>query len=113
MTATKPKAYRSPRRRALAELTAIKNRLQWLINRWDVSGTVYEPVQKTYTEQHTGIERTYTDSVARKRRPEEYPENQAKEWETFYRQAEAAALEASELAEFALAQYRRCMGVQQ
>jgi hypothetical protein len=111
MTAPKPKTYRSPRRRALAELAAIKNRLQWLINRWDVSGTVYESVEKTYTEQHTGTERTYTDSVARKRQPHEYPENQAKQWEILYRQAEVAALEASELAEFALAQWRKCAGI--
>ena len=113
MSATKPKTYRSPRRRVLAELKAVKDRLQWLINRWDVEGTVYETVEQAYIDERTGQERTFTNSAPRKRRAEEYPENQAAQWQTLYRQAETAALEASELAEFALAQYRRCVGAQQ
>lgn len=103
------KTYRNPRRNALAQLKTIKDRLQWCLNGWTVSSTVYEPVEKTYTEQHTGIERTYTDSVTRKRRPEEYPENQADRWATLFNQASQAAREAQALAEFARENFHRCV----
>lgn len=105
--------HRNPRRAALAQLKAIKDRLQWCLNRWTVAGTVYEPVEKTYTEQHTGIERAYTDSVSRKRRAEEYPENSAAEWQKLYQQACQAEREAAALAEFAAAQWRECIARQQ
>jgi hypothetical protein len=107
------KTYRNPRRAALAQLKAIRDRLQWCMNRWTVSGTVYESVQKTYVEQHTGIERTYTDSNPRKRRPEEYPENTVADWATLYAQANEAALEANALAEFARREWHKCLEAQQ
>lgn len=110
---SKPKTFKSPRRAALSQLKQIKDRLQWCINRWTVASTVYEDVERTYTEQHTGAVRTYMDSRPRPRRSEEYPENQAQEWARLYDQASEAAIEAQALAEFAAQQWRECLARQQ
>lgn len=108
VSTAQPKTYRNPRRAALAQLKAIKDRLQWCVNRWTVTGTAFDVVEQL--DPATG--RSFRNHVTRPRRADEMPENSAKEWETLYRQAEVAALDANDLAEFALAQWRRCLNEQ-
>lgn len=104
---TKPRTFKNARREALARLAEIRDGVKWVINSLTVTGTVYEPVTKTYTEQHTGVVREYQDSNPRPRRYEEYPENNPANWSALYAEADRLVAQASMLREFAAEQYHK------
>lgn len=102
---SKPKTFKNARREALARLAEIRDGVKWLINGFTVTSTVYESYTATYTEQHTGIERTYENSKPRPRRYEEYPENNPGNWSALHAEADRLVAQASMLREFAERQY--------
>lgn len=104
---TKPRTFKNARREALARLAEIRDGAKWLINSLTITSTVYEPVTKTYTEQHTGVVREYQDSNPRPRRYEEYPENNPAYWANLYSEADRLTALASALREFAETEYRK------
>jgi len=103
---SKAKTYKNARREVLARLCEIRDSVAWLRNGFTVASTVYESYMATYTEQHTGIERTYENSKPRPRRYEEYPENNPQTWGALYAEADRLTALASSLREFAAVQYR-------
>lgn len=103
----KPRTFKNPRRAALARLAEIRDGVKWIINSLTVTSTVYEPVTKTYTEQHTGAVREYQDSNPRPRRYEEYPENKPANWSALYAEADRLVALASELRQFAAEEYHK------
>jgi hypothetical protein len=64
--------HRNPRRAVLAGLATLRDMVSYQKDRWTVRGTVYEP----------HIEDGRLNSITRKRRPDEYPENQVAAWLT-------------------------------
>ena len=96
--------FRNTRRAALAQLKLIRDRLDYARNRFEVSGTVYYSEPGQY-EGSDGVMRPMSLGKTRKRRADEYPENQSAAWAAMYHMAEQAEKLAHELKLFAYEEY--------
>jgi hypothetical protein len=103
----KLKAFKNPRREALARLKEIKQGAQYLINALTVASTVYEYYTQTISDQ-SGT-REIQNARPRPRRTEEYPENKPGTWGALYAEADRLTAQASALREFAQQQYNEAV----
>ncbi len=100
------KRARNPRVVAVEMLATLKRLAASQRNRWTVTGTVIESGEPTYREQNGAQIKVWGPSIWRKRRQEEYPESDPREWESLWAYADDMVRQAEALRAHALAQWQ-------